>query len=469
MMSRSSPLAAMRRRRLATALAALAAPAIAGAQSTPREQELEARVAQLEAQVQMLLQMQQSQQTAPAAPATPTPPTPPPAPRAAAIQDAPITPQANPGTRFSFGGFIKLDAMASATSDGKITDGSSGRLFHNPQTIPAAVGAAPDTGIQTDLHAQFSRFSFSVDHRTDDGRDVKAYIEADMYGGGSNALAGNEAVSNTYAITLRHAYVRWGDWLAGQTWSNFMDVAAMPDTVDFVGITDGTVFVRQAQLRYRRGPWSFSLENPQTTLTTFQNAQPRYSSGDNTLPDASMRWLHEGDWGHFTIAGLLRQLKNGDDTATGAALSISGKFGLGDADDIRYALNGGRGIGRYLALGTGSDAVRDATGIGADAAPGADAGDIHPITALGGFLAWRHVFTPKLRGNLMYAASRFDNPERWTGDAVTRSTRSIHANLIYSPLPQLDLGAELGWGERELENREKGQIRRLHTSVKYSF
>ncbi len=42
------------------------------------------------------------------------------------------------------------------------------------------------------------------------------------------------------------AYVSWNNWLAGQTWSNFQDVAALPDAVDFVGVTDGTVFVRQA-------------------------------------------------------------------------------------------------------------------------------------------------------------------------------------------------------------------------------
>ena len=38
-----------------------------------------------------------------------------------------------------------------------------------------------------------------------------------------------------------------------------MDAAALPDAVDFVGPTEGTIFVRQAQLRYTKGPWSFSV------------------------------------------------------------------------------------------------------------------------------------------------------------------------------------------------------------------
>lgn len=494
-MSRPGPTTGVRRRlTIAVGIAILLPGAIlpmSALAQTAKEKELEARVMQLEAQVKALLDAQQQQQgaisqtrtelqevrtaqTSPTAAPAPAPATAgaPGQPPAQPIQTTSITPQANAGTAFSYGGFIKLDAMVTDTGDGKIVDGNSGRLFYNPQTIPvvATPGAArPDTHPYSDVHAQFSRFWFSADHVTDSGQKVKAYIEADMYGGGNNALGGNETVSNTYAVSLRHAYVSWGNWLAGQTWSNFMDAAALPDAVDFVGPTDGTVFVRQAQVRYTNGPWSFSVENPQTTITSFQNAQPRYNSGDNVMPDLTGRWLTKGDWGHFTIAGLLRQFKNGSDTATGGALSVSGKYNIGDSDDIRYAVNGGRGIGRYLGFGIGTDVVRDATGVTGDATPGSDLGGIHAITGYGGFVGWRHMFSPKLRGNLMYAANRFNNDEKWTGGTATKGSQSVHANLIYSPFPKLDVGTELTWGERELENQQKGDLKRIQTSVKYSF
>src|SRR5690606_11368614 len=142
-----------------------------------------------------------------------------------------------------------------------------GRLFYVPSTIPVvADGAEPDVDPYADYHAQFSRFWFSSDHVTEGGDKIKAYIEADMFGGGNNTLVGNETSTNTYAVSLRQAYVSWNKWLAGQTWSNFQDVAALPDSVDFVGVTDGTIFVRQAQLRYTSGPFSVSIENPQTTI-----------------------------------------------------------------------------------------------------------------------------------------------------------------------------------------------------------
>jgi hypothetical protein len=52
---------------------------------------------------------------------------------------------------------------------------------------------------------------------------------------------------------------------------------------------------------------------------------------------------------------------------------------------------------------------------------------------------------------------------------VTERVQSMHANLIYSPLPKLEIGTELIFGERSLEGDADGELRRLHTLVKYTF
>ena len=434
---------------------ALLAPGMALAQSA-KEQELEARIAQLEKTVAELTALQRqtrgevvearqdvaavkaAQDAKPAAAARP-------------VQPGTIMPAANPGTAFTYGGFIKMDAMVTDTDGGKIADGGAGRMFHLPASIPVGGTAAVDP--YTDFGAQFSRFWFSADHVTDGGAKVKAYIEADFFGGGSANL-GNETSTNTHGVTVRQAYVSWNEWLAGQSWSNFMDTSALPDAVDFVGVTDGTIFVRQAQLRYTKGPWSFSLENPQTTV---QNSSARFNSGDNAFPDATARWQKKGDWGHFSVAALLRQYKVPTDYAQGASVSVSGRFNLGKNDDIRDAINAGDGLGRYLGFGIAPDVAIDARG------------ELHPVGAVGGFISWRHAFNAKLRGNLMFAAARFDNDTNLTGLGITRGTESLHANLIYSPIPRLDVGAELGWGRRTLESGAEGDIKRIHTTVKYSF
>ena len=462
----------LRRPRLATlALAlgvALALPALAQAQdASAREAALEARVAELERMVQQLVEQQSAQQQAQAA--APSQPAPAQAQTAQApppqIQTTPILPNAASGTRFSYGGFVKLDAMLTDTSDGEIPDGSVGRLFYVPSAIPVGAPGA-DEGTDTDMGAQFSRFWFGADSTLDSGDKLKGYLEFDLFGGGS--INGNEVATNTYGVTVRHAYVSWtrpngASLLAGETWSNFQDVAALPDAVDFVGPTEGTIFVRQAQLRYSKGPWSFSIENPETTITPYRGAGARISSDDNLMPDITARWTRKGDWGHVSVAGMVREFayenpaSNIDDTAFGGAFSASGKWNLGKNDDLRFMATWGQGIGRYLGLGFASDTVLDAGGA------------LEPIDGYGAFLAWRHAFSPKLRGNLFYSMAHYDNDVALTGLNVNERAQSMHANLIYSPVPKLEFGAELIYGQRSLEGEADGDLRRLHTHVKYSF
>jgi hypothetical protein len=451
-----------RKRPLALSLlVCLLAPGLALAQAgSPREEALEARVAELEKQVQLLLaQQQQTQQTVTEVQAVQAAmPAPKPDDGKPKIQTTPINTAGLPGTRFSYGGFIKLDAMVTDTTDGEIADGSVGRMFYLPSSIP--VGGA-DEAQDTDMGAQFSRFWFSADSETEGGNKLKGYLEFDLFGGGS--INGNEVATNTYGLSVRQAYVSFNNWLAGQTWSNFQDVASLPEAVDFIGPTEGSVFVRQAQVRYTKGAWSFSIENPETTITPYRNVGARISSDDNLMPDLTARWQKKGDWGHFSVAALAREFKYEnpatgiDDSAFGGGISVAGRYNIGKNDDIRYMATYGRGIGRYLGLGVASDTMLDASG------------NLEPLDGYGGFAAWRHAFSPKFRTNVFYSFAEYDNDQALTGLGVTEGVRSFHVNFIYSPLPKVDVGAELIWAERALESGAEGELRRLHTHVKYSF
>ena len=87
-------------------------------------------------------------------------------------------------------------------------------------------------------------------------------------------------------MCIRDRY--WNNWLAGQTWSNFMDPGSIPEAADFVGPTDGVIFVRQAQIRYTKGGFSVALENPETTLVGST------SSDRGALPDLTLRYGWKG-------------------------------------------------------------------------------------------------------------------------------------------------------------------------------
>jgi hypothetical protein len=429
----------------------VAMPGIAMADEA-REQALEQRINDLEKQLQSLAAEIRAQREAP--PAVPAPPA-----GKLPIQLTTLTPGSPDGTTVKIGGFIKADFMATKAHDGQLADGASGRILYVPGQTPVG-GNSSD--VDYDAHAKFSRFNIGIDNVSASGDKAGAFLEMDFFG---NAL-GNQVSTNTYGVTVRHAYAYWNNWLAGQTWSNFMDTSALPDSVDFIGPTDGVIFVRQAQVRYTSGGFSASLENPETTVIP-NGGGGTLVSDRGALPDLTLRYGWKGGWGSFGIGALLRSLDI-DRAATSTAPAISdsqgafaltagGKWVLGSNDDLRYQLTAGSGVSRYIGLG-----------ITGDSALGAD-GNLDAIDGLAGYVAWRHVWSPKLRSNLIYARSQYDNPIDLTGSSVNKSVQSFRANLFYSPMPKLDVGVELMLAKRELESGVDGSLTRLQFTTKYSF
>lgn len=434
---------------------ALLLPLTASAQNSPREQHLEQRVAQLEQQLNELKSLIQAQHAAPIAPApvatTAVNP---------AAHDVVLTTPGNAyaNTQVKIGGFIKTDVISTHT-DGYLGDQSAARDLYLPGATPIGGTSAS----YSDIHAKFSRLNVGVDSVTEGGDKLGAFVEWDFFG---NAL-GNENATNTYGLTLRHAYFYWNDWLAGQTWSNFMDPNALPEAVDFVGPTDGTVFVRQAQIRYTKGAFSVALENPHTTVTPYLGGSAQLSPDHNLIPDLTARYSWKGDWGFVGVAGMLRQLRTdgsndppptGRSTATGGGLSVMGKAVLGSHDDLRYSATVGKGIGRYVGLANlTADGMLDA------------ANQIEARRMWAAYLAWHHAFDDKLRMNVMVARNGIDNDVLLTGMAANKYTESAHINLFYSPYPKVDLGAEYTWARRVLESDAEGKLQRLQFTAKYSF
>jgi hypothetical protein len=414
-----------------------------------RQQQLEQRIEQLERQLRELTEKLS---------APPPVPEPAPAPKTAdapVIQVKPITPNAVPGTRFSYSGFVKLDTMLSKYDDGEIADGSVGRDFYLPGTIP--VGGASESS-DFDSHIKQSRFIFGTDTDLADGGTLLSRLEVDLYG----SALGDERATNTYGVQVRHAYVQYRQWLFGQTWSNFMDAAALPETADFIGPTDGTVFVRQPMVRYTLGNWSFSAENPETTITPF-NGGTRISSDDNNIPDLTAAYTWKFSQGYVRGAALLRQLKHQnttgvpiDDSTEGAALSLAGKINFGP-HDLRFSVTGGDGIGRYVGVNFHNDAVLSADG------------DLEAISGWAAFAAWRHVWNDRIRSNLMVSTSEYDNDIALTGLQTNKSSWSWAINTVYAPTLKLDVGLELRFAEREIETGASGRMRRLQAVAKYSF
>ena len=357
-------------------------------------------------------------------------------------------------TEFTYGGYIKLDTMWSDYSAGASAGTSVGRDFYVPSTL--TVGNDDSSDAVFDMHARQSRFNFGTSTLLDNGKKINSKIEIDFL---ASAAGGNERVSNSFAPRIRHAFITYDGWLFGQTWSNFQNVGALPETLDFVGPAEGTVFVRQAQIKYTTGAWSFSLENPESTITTTGGA--RVATDDASLPDFTARYTHKADWGNLVVTALARQLTykvggiDADETSFG--VSASGMFKVGD-DNIKFMLTQGKGLGRYVGLNVAHGAVLNGD-------------ELDAIDSTSGFVAYQHKWSSQWRSTFLYSFFSADNNTDLlsiSGDP-TESTQSYSANILYSPVKRLTFGAELKHAERETQSGIDGDLDRLQFSVKYAF
>ncbi|WP_420589909.1 DcaP family trimeric outer membrane transporter [Bacterioplanoides sp.] len=354
-------------------------------------------------------------------------------------------------TEFSYGGYVKLDATISQYSEGEIGAASAGRDFYVPSTIPTSPkGTDGDSVTNFDIHAKTSRFNFKTVTDFENGQKITSFIELDFM----LAPGGNEVVSNSYNPRLRHAFIKTGNWLFGQTWSTFMNVGALPETADFLGVSDGTVFSRQAMIRYTNGNFQFALENSETTTPG--------ANDDGTLPDVVARYNFKAGKNAFTVAAIGRQLStytaaNGntpkvDESTLGFGISLSGKIAVG-ADDIKFAVNKGA-IGRYVGLSEAADAVMKD-------------GDLEATDVTAAFIGYRHFWNSQLRSTVAYSMLKADYDVDNTGD--TESSNSVRVNLMYSPVKKLTYGVELSQATHKLDNDAEGDLTRVHFTTKYAF
>ena len=425
-----------------------------------RVEELEARVAELEALVRTLVETQQQSTAALTTAEIET--------RAAVIAEEKVIEvmaeqmaehqamEAETSHKHSYkcGGYVKADVIYSDFSGGAVANSSAGRDFYIPGTVP--VGGEGESYL--DLHAKESRINFKSEHNLDSGAKMTTFVEMDFLLSGQ----GNERVSNSFAPRLRHAFFTYNKWLFGQTWMTFFNVGALPENLDFVGPAESTVFGRQMMVRYTNGPWQFSVENPETTITPYEGGG-RIVADDSRVPDLVGRYNLNRDWGNFTVAAIARELRYENsadgikDTTSSYGISLSGKFKIGDKDDLRWMATTGKGLGRYLGLNTANAAVLDQDG------------NLNAIDSSAIFGSYRHFWSDKWRSNLTLGYLTVDNPTELTGTGVTTEASSLHINLIYSPVPKMDFGIEYLRANRELESGADSDLDRYQFSAKYAF
>jgi hypothetical protein len=455
-------------------LTAIVAPAAAYAQTGPTQLELldrikalEATVTRLEARLSSAPANEVTSRTPPAAqipPKAPLPafaPTRPSAkmakPVEGAVQVASTEGEPTPSKTYKLrigsheiqaGGFIKLEAALSQYSAGNLASSSTGRELLLPGTIPVGGRSSREAHID----ARQTRFWVGTTGMIGDV-EVGSRLEVDLLGGEID-----DRTTNGSPIRLRRAYFTVGDFLFGQEWTNFQDNRAFPESGNLIGPAAGTLLVRQAQIRYTRGPLSVSIENPETTYSPFGSAT-RVTTGDNVMPDMTVRYTKEGKFGFVSLSGLLLQIRSDGPTirssSMGWGVSASGKITTVGQDDLRFQVTGGSGISRYF-LNFANDGAIDSKG------------KLHAIPVVAGFAAYRHFWTPTVRSTFTFNAQRVFNQDFVSADS-NRLAIGGQVNIVWSPARSVDVGLEHIWLRRELESGVDGVLNRSLLFARLGF
>lgn len=360
-------------------------------------------------------------------------------------------------TSYDFYGFVQLDAiydfnrMVPAWKDS----------LRPSKICSGEVGCGSDG--ETIFSVRQTRFGVSTVTQSDIG-EIKGKLEFELYGVGSD--------EGKTTPRLRHAYFEVGSFLAGQTWSTFMDIDVFPNTIEYWG-PPGMVFWRNIQLRWtpirdKNSSFSIALEQPSSAIDQGKGSPIDPSlgfSGKTELPDLTAHWRTSGDWGHAQVGGILREVSietsttaGGEPSAseTGYGINLSGSLKTGAKGTVKAQLAYGDAIASYFNDG-GIDVASSGTGTGPDI-----------LSILGWLLFYDHSWDVKWSSSIGWGGVDQDNSAGQNGDAFTGSQYGL-VNLLHYPVKEIMLGGELQYGEYEHKDGKTLDDTRMQFSAKYMF
>jgi len=316
-----------------------------------------------------------------------------------------------------------------------------------------------------------SRFGVQSSTPTDYG-DLKTKFEFEMFGTGVD--------QGQTTIRLRHAYGEFGQILAGQTWSPFMDIGVFPNSLEYWGPT-GMVFFRNVQVRYTpisdgKQTLMIALERPGASgdagiyadRVELQNVKPRFP-----LPDFSAAYKYDQKWGYVRAAGIVRRI-NWDDTltndnfalsghATGWGLNLTSNINAGKKDVVRLAYVFGEGIENYMNdspidVGLKKNLSNPVTPV---------VGDTLPVQGLLIFVD--HTWNKEFSSAVGYSRQDIKNSDAMVASSFKNGQYAL-GNILYTPVENVMFGGEFQWGRRtNFTDGFHSDGIKLQFSFKYNF
>lgn len=337
-------------------------------------------------------------------------------------------------------------------------------------------------------------------------------FEFDFLGGVASA-ADPAQVANALIPRLRHAYATLGPWQIGQTYTWLFDTESHTETLDFGGEPsfgpDRQPHIRYTgQIPYLVGSvFAIELDNPDTDVrtaagkfdsdnTTAFPGVVNFAAGVGTInpaggtinpaktgfPDTVLGFQHDSPVTHLRLGAVVRDLKYQDGHFIdkeylgygGAAQGwIKTNWFGWERDQIEYGLGAGDGIGRQI-TGNQNDALD--TNYGAfpiTTLAAAKSVIVKPIFEYTGYIGYTHHWMENLRSNVSAGLRHEDYHSNLIGAAqnivADKELVTAHANLIWAPVPFVDMGVEYFYGQRRVVANLKGDINSIVTRFRMRF
>ena len=83
-------------------------------------------------------------------------------------------------------------------------------------------------------------------------------------------------------------------------------------------------------------------------------------------------------------------------------------------------------------------------------------------------IAYQHWWLPKLRSTILYSIVDIDTFGFQPGSAYAKTERAV-VNLLWSPIPRIDVGGELLYGRRTNKDGNDGSAVQMQVQAKYRF
>lgn len=352
------------------------------------------------------------------------------------------------GAEFNLYGNVRLDASY------QVEGGAVDMPYNQIHGVPLE-----GNNEQSDrLRSTLSATRLGLDFKSPVGdQDLKGKIEVDFLGG-----------SKLDNLRIRHAYLNYGNWLIGQTWSNFAIPDYMPETIDALAFVGGSV-KRTPQVRHTT---KFS---PQTNLVVAVE-DPKDATISQRLPALTARLNHQfADNLNVSVRAMGHEKRVNSEEEMAWGVGVGVKYEVVPGTTLKADYYHVKGDSSFVSF-TNRGVVAQANG------------DLIQSEFDSIMVGITQKFSDKIHGTLGYGYMSFDENQSYTNilknsfpkdstqSDATRANKELWqgwANIFYSPRKPLSFGLEYVYGERtalEAVNGSKtGEDNRINAVAIYNF